>query len=135
MKKRSIHRLAAALTLAATVGIAPVHAVEVRSVDVTQALAMKSQGALLLDVREPGEYASGHAPGSVLIPVGQLDKRLKEIQNYQNKPVAVICRSGRRSAVAAEILRKAGFTDARNVEGGMMAWEKDGLPVARGTKQ
>lgn len=129
MKRRITHYLAVAITLVAMAGTASVHAMEVRSIDAKQAQAMKNQGALLLDVREPGEYASGHAPGSVLIPVGQLGSRLKEIQSYQNKPVAVICRSGRRSAAAAEILQKAGFSAIRNVDGGMMAWERAGLPV------
>jgi rhodanese-related sulfurtransferase len=131
MKLNTMPRFAAALLLAVIVGSTPAHAEEVRSVDVKQAQLMKGQGALLLDVREADEYASGHAPGSVLIPLGQLDKRLKEIEGFQNKPVVLICRSGRRSAAAAEILRKAGFSDARNVDGGMMAWEKAGLPVVQ----
>ncbi len=134
MKFNAMPRFAAALLLAAIVGSAPAHAEEARSVNVKQAQLMKGQGALLLDVREADEYASGHAPGSVLIPLGQLDKRLKEIEGFQNKPVVLICRSGRRSAAAAEILRKAGFTDARNVDGGMMAWEKAGLPTVQGMK-
>lgn len=134
MKNRIVHRLVLTLLLSASIGIAPLHAEAVRSVDVKQAQQMKNQGALLLDVREADEYASGHAPGSVLIPVGQLNKRLKEIEGFQNKPVVLICRSGRRSAAAAEILQKAGFTEPSNVEGGMMAWEKAGLPVVRGTK-
>ena len=134
MKKSLIYRLAASLLLAAVAGIAPAHALEVRDIDVKQAQTMKAQGALLLDVREANEHAAGHAPGSVLIPVGQLERRLQEIRQFQDKPVAVICRSGRRSAAAAEILRKAGFTDVRNVEGGMLAWEKTGLPVVQGTK-
>lgn len=134
MKKSLMHRLTASLLLAAVAGIAPVHALEVRAIDVKQAQTMKAQGALLLDVREANEHAAGHAPGSVLIPVGQLERRLQEIRQFQDKPVAVICRSGRRSAVATEILQKAGFSAARNVEGGMIAWERAGLPVVQGTK-
>ena len=134
MKTPLLHRLTAMFLLAAATGIAPAYADGVRSIDVAQAQTMKSQGALLLDVREANEYASGHAPGSVLIPVGQLEKRLQEIRQFQDKPVAVICRSGRRSAAAAEILQKAGFTDVKNVEGGMLAWEKTGLPVVQGAK-
>ncbi len=102
------------------------------AVDVGYAAAMQKQGALLLDVREPDEYAAVHAPGSMLMPLGQLPSRLGELQAYRNKPIAVICRSGRRSARAVEILRNAGFTEAVNVEGGMNAWESAGLPVIRG---
>lgn len=134
MKYSSLNRIAAMLLLAVTAGVAPVHAEALRSVDVQQAQQMKKQGALLLDVREPHEYASGHAPGSLLIPVGQLDQRLQEIEAYRDQPVVLICRSGQRSAAATKILQKAGFTAATNVEGGMIAWEKAGLPVVRGTK-
>lgn len=135
MNRNMVNRLAATtVMLVAMTGIVPAHSGEMRSIDVRQAQEMKSRGVLLLDVREPSEYSSGHAPGSVLIPVGQLDQRLKEIQEYRDKPVAVICRSGRRSAAATEILQKAGFTDARNVEGGMIAWEKAGLPIVQGAK-
>ncbi|HJV81162.1 rhodanese-like domain-containing protein [Noviherbaspirillum sp.] len=130
MQKRTLVRLALCLMLATSMGIA--QAQDLRSVDVKQALQMKSQGALLLDVREADEYTSGHAPGSTLIPLGQLGARLKEIEGYRNKTVVLICHSGRRSAVATEMLRKAGFTDAKNVEGGMIAWERNGLPLAKG---
>lgn len=134
MKRTIMNRLAATIMLAAIAGIVPAHSGEIRSIDVHQAQEMKNRGVLLLDVREPSEYASSHAPGSVLIPVGQLEQRLKEIQQFRNQPVVVICRSGRRSAAATDILQKAGFSDARNVEGGMIAWEKAGLPVVQGAK-
>jgi len=135
MKTLSFSRLAAALLLTVSVGIAPVQAEALRHIDVQQAQQMKNQGALLVDVREPDEYAGGHAPGSVLIPVGQLNQRLKELDGYQNKPVVLICRSGRRSMAAAEILQKAGFGEIRNVVGGMLAWEKTGLPMVQPVKR
>lgn len=104
------------------------------AVDVQQGRTLKEQGALLLDVREPGEYEQGHAPGSTLIPLGQLSSRLHEIRAYVSRPVAVICRSGRRSAQAAEILSRAGFTSVYNVQGGMNAWEAAALPIIKGGK-
>ncbi len=102
------------------------------TVDVKQGAALQSSGALLLDVREPDEYAQGHAPGSTLIPLGQLAQRLQEISRYKNQPVALICRSGNRSGQAQKLLEKAGFSAAVNVEGGMIAWQKAGLPVVAG---
>jgi len=105
---------------------------KVPGVDVTQGAAMQSQGALMIDVREPGEYAAGHAPGTQLIPLGQLERRLSELAAHKDKPVVLICRSGNRSGQAQEILAKAGFTQALNVEGGMNAWAKAGLPVLTG---
>jgi rhodanese-related sulfurtransferase len=102
------------------------------TVDVKQGATLQSQGALLIDVREPDEYAQGHAPGSTLIPLGQLEKRLSEIAGQKNKPIALICRSGNRSGQAQKILERAGFTAAVNVEGGMVAWQKAGMPVVTG---
>ena len=81
-------------------------------------------GAVLLDVREDDEWAAGHATGAVHVPMGRLTPdRLPE-----GRPVYVICRSGNRSGRVVEILTAAGV-DARNVRGGMIAWERSGLPV------
>lgn len=100
-------------------------------VDVAQAQSMSKQGALLLDVRETGEYAEAHAPDATLIPLGELGTRLNEIAAYKDKPIAVICRSGRRSAKAVELLQGAGYSQVSNVSGGMTAWENAGLEVVR----
>lgn len=102
-----------------------------QGVDVKQAQSMSQQGALLLDVREPAEYAAIHAPNAKLIPLGEVGLRLKEIEAYRDKPVAVICRSGRRSAKAVALLQEAGFTQVVNVQGGTNAWEQAGLEVIR----
>ncbi|MBC7859685.1 MAG: rhodanese-like domain-containing protein [Burkholderiaceae bacterium] len=119
---------------AAWFNVASAETPPVQTIAVAQGRLMASQGALLIDVREPDEYAEGHAPGSVLIPLGQLPGRLAELRASQDKPVALICRSGRRSARAAEILRQAGFSKVYNIEGGMNAWSAAGLPVLKGAK-
>ncbi|GAB4122801.1 MAG: rhodanese-like domain-containing protein [Sideroxydans sp.] len=121
----------AAGLLALVLAIPQLLADDVASVDVRQAQQMRDQGALLLDVREPEEYAALHAPGTKLIPLGELQARLPEIEAYKDKPVAVVCRSGRRSARAVELLKAAGFTRVSNVEGGMLAWQQSGLEVVR----
>lgn len=100
-------------------------------IDAKQAFSMTQQGALLLDVRQPEEYAAIHAPDAKLIPLGELSSRLPEIADYKDKPIAVICRSGRRSAQAVELLREAGYGNVSNVAGGMNGWESDGLEVVR----
>lgn len=102
------------------------------SVDVKQVAALQSQGALVIDVREPYEYAESHAPGATLIPLGQLESRLSEIRTHQNRPVVLFCRSGQRSARAQEILIRAGFTKTLNMQGGLIAWRQAGLPVVTG---
>jgi len=101
------------------------------AVNVEHAQAMFRQGALLLDVREPHEYNEVHAPGSLLVPLAQLKARTHEFRAFENKPVILICRSGQRSAVAAEMLAQQGFKYVHNVQGGIIAWEKAGLPVER----
>lgn len=100
-------------------------------VDVKQAQSMNMQGALLLDVREPEEYAEVHAPNAKLIPLGELNARLQEIASYKDKPIVVMCRSGRRSAKAVALMHDAGFTQASNVKGGIVAWAGDGLEVVK----
>lgn len=102
-----------------------------QGVDVKTAQSMVSQGALLLDVREPGEYAAVHALNATLLPLGQVGMRLQELDAYKDQPVAVICRSGRRSAQAVAMLQEAGFTRAVNVQGGTNAWVEAGLEVVR----
>lgn len=102
-----------------------------QGVDVQTAQRMNAQGALLLDVREPAEYAAVHAANAQLMPLGVVGMRLKELEAYKDKPVAVICRSGRRSAQAVALLQEAGFTQVVNVQGGTNAWEQAGLAVVR----
>lgn len=86
---------------------------------------------LVVDVREPAEYTGelGHLPGSVLIPLRELMNRLREIEGHKAGPVVTVCRAGMRSATAAAILGKLGFTDVSNLAGGMLGWRQAGLPV------
>ena len=82
----------------------------------------------LLDVREPQECLPGETTmADTSIPLGQLRERLEEIP--KNKPVMAICRSGRRSAMAAGILRQAGFEKVASVAGGLLRWKDEGLPL------
>lgn len=80
------------------------------------------QGArlVLLDVREPDEHAEARLPGSLLIPLGELDRRLDELDPQSD--LVVYCRSGARSALACAWLRRAGFTRVRNLTGGILRW-------------
>ena len=125
-------KLGKSLLVSALLAVAAAASAALPAVDVKQVSARQSSGALLIDVREADEYAQGHAPGSTLIPLGQLAQRLQEIARYKDKPVVLICHSGRRSAQALKLLEGAGFSAAANVEGGMIAWQKAGLPVILG---
>lgn len=85
-----------------------------------------SAAHLLVDVRTPDEFASGHIEGAVNIPLDALSSRLNEIPRDQ--PVVVYCRSGSRSAQAARLLSGAGYTQVRDL-GGITAWMAAGYPV------
>lgn len=74
----------------------------------------------VLDVREPAEYAFGHIPGSVNIPLGELEDRFEELNNTEN--LHVICRTGSRSDFAAQKLTEKGFKNVKNVVPGMKEW-------------
>jgi rhodanese-related sulfurtransferase len=100
-------------------------------IDAKQAQGMTQQGALLLDVRQPEEFTAIHAPDAKLIPLGDLPARLPEIAAYKDKPIVVMCRSGRRSAKAVELLKEAGYSNVSNLAGGIQDWEKAGLEVVR----
>lgn len=79
---------------------------------------LKKQGAVLLDVRSQGEYSSGHAPGTINIPLNELNNRLSEIP--KESPLVVCCASGTRSGMARMLLKKNGFDKVYNVG----AWYK-----------
>jgi rhodanese-related sulfurtransferase len=81
---------------------------------------------LLVDVRTPEEYASGHIAGSVNIPLQELQSRMSEIPS--NQAVVLYCRSGNRSGQAATLLRDAGYTQIYDL-GGIIEWTASGLPV------
>ncbi len=80
----------------------------------------------LIDVRTAEEFASGHIPGALNIPVQELEQRLSEVETGQ--PVVLYCRSGNRSAQAAQILGDAGYGQVYDL-GGIAAWQQAGLPI------
>ena len=100
------------------------------AVDVTEAQRrLVGREALLIDVREPDEWAAGHVAGATHIPLGDLEARLAEVP--RDRPVLLFCRSGNRSGKATAFLRQQGYAQVANVEGGIIAWQGAGLPVTR----
>ena len=86
---------------------------------------LRATGAIVvIDVREPDEFAEGRIPGATLIPLGQLADRTDEVPT--DVPVVMVCRSGNRSGQAVQLLQKAGFTNIHNMTGGMNAWTQAG---------
>lgn len=86
----------------------------------SEAHQLVAKGALLLDVRTPSEFASGHLANAVNIPVQELDKRIGEA-GPKDRPIVVYCRSGRRSAMAKSMLQKAGYAKVLDI-GPMSNW-------------
>ena len=109
---------------------APAPVPEIAPAEASQLLA--SSGALLLDVREPDEYAAAHVDGARLMPLGQVAASLGDLP--RDSAVVVICRSGRRSAEAVRVLQQAGFAHPLNLTGGILAWQAAGLPVVEPTE-
>ena len=100
-----------------------------RTVGVADLHAASEPNRIVLDVRQPYEYAAGHVPGATLLPLPELPSRLAEVP--ADVPVYVYCHSGNRSKQASEILAKAGKKDIRDVRGGILAWEAAGYPVTK----
>jgi rhodanese-related sulfurtransferase len=104
----------------------------VKEVDSAAALQLiNHKNALVLDVREPGEYEAGHVLNSKLIPLGKLKERIGELEKFRDQPIVVVCKSGNRSGTACFILGKQGFNQPYNLAGGMQAWQKVNLPLVR----
>lgn len=100
-------------------------------IDVHEAKEMIDEGDVqVVDSREPHEHAEGHVPGSIQIQhmatLAQADKLARD------RPILFICKSGQRSAVAAEFAASLGLTDLYNVEGGHDAWREAGYPMDEG---
>jgi len=97
-------------------------------VTVSEAKQMVDAGGVeFIDVREPGEYADGHATGTTLMPLNSVFTRQSELSD--DKDLLFICKSGQRSALACEYAAAAGKTRLFNVEGGTDGWREAGLPI------
>lgn len=102
---------------------------EIGTLDATRLL---NQGStLVLDVRDAQEFAAGHLPRARNIPLKELAGRLDEIRKYKERPVVVTCRTGPRAGAACRTLRKAGFTAAYPLKGGVAAWQQASLPLEK----
>jgi len=99
-------------------------------VDVTRLeAALADPDVQVIDCREQAEWDQAHLDGSTLMPLGSLAFRAGELDPA--KPVIVVCRSGSRSLVAAEMLVNAGYMDARSLAGGLIEWAASGRPLVR----
>jgi rhodanese-related sulfurtransferase len=89
------------------------------------------ENVFVLDVREPAEYQAGHIEGAVNIPIRTLAKNLDKLPADKATSIAVVCKSGIRAAYATMTLKMLGYNNVKDVVGGMLAWEKEALPVTK----
>ena len=99
----------------------------------------ESANALVIDVREPAEFDTGHIPGSINIPRGVLKFQVDahpavanvsdEAMSHKKRPLVVVCRTGGRAAMSAVNLQRLGFGNVRSIAGGVLAWGEAGLPL------
>lgn len=145
--ERAVHRAIGALRVVEVHGLDPAEArnanrpadlrqhgrvsdaPEVPEIDVDELARLHAEGVYVLDVREPDEYTSGHVPGAVPIPLGEVEARAAEVPT--DRDVYVVCGSGGRSRRAAGILNATGHR-ATNVDGGTKGWIAAGNPVTEG---
>lgn len=92
---------------------------------------LNRESVKVLDVREPDEFAAGHLPDALNIPLGQLGTRHAELESFKEFPMLVYCASGGRSSRACGDLLKRGYQKIHNLDGGVSAWQKAGLPVRK----
>jgi rhodanese-related sulfurtransferase len=101
-----------------------------REISVSEAAALRDEGAFILDVRQPDEWVESHIPGATLIPLGELASRVDEVP--QGQEVVIVCRSGNRSAEGRDILLAAGFEQVTSMAGGVNQWKATGFETVSG---
>ena len=103
----------------------------ISQVELLKRLEQKDPGLVVLDVRTAAEFAAGHVPGARNVSHDVLASRLDELASARDKQVVLYCRSGRRTLLAEDVLRKAGFRNLAHLEGDYLAWEAEQRPIER----
>ncbi len=103
-----------------------------KNISVAEAtLLITRQEAQVVDVRETAEWSAGHIPNARHIALGHLAKHISELEKYKDKPVILVCASGNRSGTACNTLKKEGFQQVFNLQGGIRSWSDAGLPMTK----
>jgi rhodanese-related sulfurtransferase len=127
-------RVVAAVALCGLASIATAQdapAPTITAADLTAAAAATPGDIVVVDVRTPQEFAAGHVPGAINLPYDDTQRLIAALTPDKGKTLVLYCRSGRRSGLAIETLRAAGFSDLVQLEGNMPGWEAEGRPVER----
>jgi rhodanese-related sulfurtransferase len=126
------------LAIAAVVALVVTVAYEARfrtaafaSISSQDLIRLMNQGALVLDIRKPEEFAQGHVNGAKHLPSEQILTAGENFKRFKEKPVVVYCDSGSLAAAAVRQLNAQGFTKAFTLRGGFAGWRADNLPIAK----
>lgn len=104
----------------------------VSALNPTQALQLiNQQDAVVVDIRDGGQYKAGHLPDARHIPFAELDQRMKELNKFKDKPIILYCQTDTRASSAGAKLKKAGFQTVHALRGGLPAWQQASLPISR----
>lgn len=104
----------------------------ITEISVEQAEQLHSQAAVIIDTREPEEYAAGHLQAAVSIPRGLLEFKIGEVANLDaDSPIIIYCQAGGRAALAAQTLQDMGFGQVSSIAGGYDAWMAAGKPTVQ----
>jgi rhodanese-related sulfurtransferase len=102
---------------------------EVGAIEAVQLINRRD--AVVLDVRDTGDYATGHIANAKHVPEAQLADRMKELEKFRARPIVVSCRTGTRAPSVSSLLRKKGFAEAFALRGGIAAWQQANLPLEK----
>ena len=101
-------------------------------VSILEATQLINRGkAVIVDVRDPAAFTAGHLRDAKNIPLKDLSKRVGELDKFKSKTVIVVCQAGVQSVKAAAQLKKAGFNEVVSLDGGVSAWQAQGLPLVK----
>jgi len=89
------------------------------------------EDAVVLDIRSMNDFQTGHIINAINIPGNALKNQLKQLAKHKQSPIIVACRSGAQSTAACKQLREANFEKVFNMQGGMLAWQNDDLPISK----
>ena len=104
----------------------------VKQAGIAEALQLiNHKNALVLDIREENEFNAGHILNSKQIPLDKLGERIGELERHRERPIVVVCRSGQRTSAACALLGRQDFGQVYNLTGGLLAWQKAGLPLEK----
>ena len=97
-------------------------------------LLINREDAIVIDLRDQGDFDQGHLPNARHFPLADLERRTTELEKFRSRPLVFYCASGTRTGKAIAALKKAGFEKLYNLRGGLYEWEKAGQPTTRKKK-